>query len=493
MVSVVSRRRRRPRLVLAGPAGYVASFMNRPDLIRDPVAPTLLRLMVPMLAGAMGIVLFNVVDTFFVGRLGADELAAMSYTFPIVIVAGSIASGIGIGTSATVARALGARDDEEARRLTIHALIFGALLVTALAVVGLATIEPFFTMLGAAGIVLQHTRDYMVVWYVGMPFVVLPMVGQSVLQAVGDSRTPARVIVFAVLLNSVLDPLLIFGVGPFPELGIRGAAIATVISRSSTLAIVLWAVALRERMIPRAVQLARFGGSVRRIVFIGVPAALTNLALPISIAVVTRLVSRFGQEAVAGYGVATRLESFSLVFTFALSMVFTPFVGQNLGAGQLERARQGHRVASLMSIAWGAMVAVVFLAAAGPIARVFNDEAAVSGVTARYLRLLAPSFGLLGVVNVSAAAFSGLHEPFRAAGTAFFRLVALAIPFAILGRALGAMTGLFLGLAAANALGGIAGYLWVRRFITPELIAHHSGAQGGAVTGAAIAAPARRS
>ena len=442
---------------------YFVRSMNRPNLIRDPVAPLLIRLILPMLVGALGIVMFNVVDTFFVGRLGALELAAMSYTFPIVIVAGSIASGLGIGASAHVSRALGAGDRETARRITLHAHLLALLVTIGLATLGMTTIEPFFTLLGAERELLMLIREYMVVWYLGMPFVMLPMVGQNILQATGDSRTPSAVILFAVTTNMVLDPLLIFGYGPFPAMGIRGAAVATVIARGSTMVIVLGSLVFRKRMMPARAQVDRLLESARRVLFVGVPAALTNLALPVSIAVVTRLVSRFGAPAVAGFGVATRLESFSLVFMMALSMVYTPFVGQNLGAGRLERVRSGYRVAAIMSLVWGLMVAIVFALAGRVIAGVFNDTKAVIDTTALYLRILSPSFGLMGVVTVTAAAYNGLQKPFSASGVAFMRLVGLYIPFALAGRALGGLPGLFVGLALGNMVAGIAAALLFRR------------------------------
>ncbi len=434
--------------------------MKRPNMITDPVGPTLIRLMLPMVAGALGIVMFNVVDTFFVGRLGALELAAMSYTFPVVIVAGSIASGLGIGASANVSRALGAGDRASAERLTLHAHLLGFAIVVVIAAIGLATIEIFFTALGAQQEIMGLIHEYMVVWYIGMPFVVLPMIGQNILQATGDSKTPSMVIVFAVTLNVLLDPLLIFGLGPFPALGIQGAAIATVIARGSTALIVLMAIIRRDKLFPHHPQFHRFPESTGQIFFVGIPAILTNLALPISMAVVTRLVSMYGPDVVAGFGVATRLESFSLVFTFALSMVFTPFVGQNLGAGRIDRARSGHRVAAIMSLVWGAAVAVIFATAGQQIAAVFNDAPTVVATTALYLWTLAPSFGLMGIVTVSAAAFNGLQRPFSAAAVAFLRLVGLYIPLAIVGRAVAGLSGLFVGLTIGNIIAGVVAYIW---------------------------------
>lgn len=435
---------------------------KRPDLLRDPVPGTLLRLVGPMMVGALGIVMFNLVDTFFVGRLGAVQLAAMSFTFPIILVAGSVASGIGIGTSATVSRALGSGDRARAERLTLHAVTLAFAIVTVLAVAGLLTITPLFRALGAEDEVLGYIRSYITIWYVGMPFMVVPMVGQNVLQANGDTKLPAKIIIAAVTLNMILDPLLIFGLGPVPAMGIRGAAVATVIARGSTFFIVAWALVARERLIRRPLDFRGFLRSSGSILYVGLPAALTNLALPISMGIVTRLVSTYGALSVAGFGVATRVQTFALIFTMALSMVFTPFVGQNFGAGNIDRVRRGFSFSALMSVTWGFTAMAFFFLAGRSVAQVFNDTPEVVRAATLYLWIVSPSFGFQGIVNVGAAAFNGVHRPFSATGLAVTRLFVLYVPFAFLGRLVGDLPGLFVGLAVADATAGGVAFFWVR-------------------------------
>lgn len=435
--------------------------MNRPDMVRDDVASALFRLVLPMIPGTLSIVLFNLVDTYFVGRLGADPLAAMSFSFPVVLISGGLAMGLGIGTSTFVSHALGREERREAARIASRAHLLAFVLVLALSVAGLLLIEPLFTAMGATAATLPLIDEYMTIWFVGLPFVILPMVGMNVLQATGDTKIPGLVLTLSVFLNIALDPLFIFGFGPVPAMGIGGAALATVIGRASSfvlIAAVLW---YREHLYtfhlgPVRETLRSWG----EILFVGIPAAAANILLPISMGVITRLVSAFGTEAVAGFGAATRIESFALVFTLALSMILTPFVGRNHGAGKEERVRQGHRVAALFSLAWGAMVLVVFILAAGPIARTFNDAAAVTSVTAQYLRIVAVSYGLLGIVNLTAAAFNGLKMPLSAASVAAIRLFALLIPLAWAGREFFGLAGLFGGVALGNLAAGAIGYLW---------------------------------
>ncbi len=434
--------------------------MKRPDMLHDNVASALFRLVLPMIPGTLSIVLFNLADTYFVGQLGADPLAAMSFSFPVVLISGGLAMGLGIGTSSYVSHALGRQDRPEAARVASLAHILAFVIVLILAIVGLLTIRPLFTSLGATSTTLPLIREYMSIWFVGLPFVILPMVGMNVLQATGDTKIPGTVLTLSVLLNVGLDPLLIFGIGPFPEMGIAGAAVATVVGRASSFVIVGAVIFKREKFYTLKLgSPAYIFRSWGRILYIGIPAAAANILLPISMGVITRFVSVFGTNAVAGFGAATRIESFALVFTLALSMILTPFIGLNHAAGNERRVLKGHRVASLFSLAWGAMVTLVFLTAARPIAAAFNETAEVVAVTEGYLRVVAVSYGFLGIVNLTAAAFNGLKKPFHAAGVAALRLFVLLIPLAYVGRLVLDLPGIFWGVALGNVLAGLAAYL----------------------------------
>jgi putative MATE family efflux protein len=433
-------------------------------MIRDGVGSALFRLLLPMIPGTLSIVLFNLADTFFVGQLGAAPLAAMSFSFPVVLISGGLSMGLGIGTTAHVSRALGRGDRDFARLISSQAHLLAFSFVVLLGLAGILTIEPLFTALGAEPEILPLIRTYMTIWYSGLPFVIIPMIGMNVLQATGDTKIPGLVLTLSVILNIGLDPLLIFGIGPFPDMGIAGAALATVIARASSFIMIGTVIIRREKLLS-----LRFGGikSIIKewgeILFIGIPAAAVNILLPISQGVVTRLVSEYGTRAVAGFGAATRVESFALVLVLGLSMIVTPFVGRNLGAGRPDRIRKAHRYASLFSLAWGIIVLLVFLLAARPIASIFNDDPRVVEVTTLYLRIVAVSYGILGIVNITSAAFNGLRKPLSAAGAASVRLFILYIPLALLGRFLFGLEGIFWGAAAANILGGLAAYFWFSR------------------------------
>ncbi len=437
---------------------------RRDRFVAGSIGPTILTLTGFMILGMLGMVMFNLVDTYFVGRLGGDELAAMSFTFPVVLVVQSIALGLGIGTSSVVSRAIGQGNKRDVQRLTTDALVLSVLIVAVVVVVGILTIDPLFRALGADTRLIPLIRRYMVMWYIGVPFVVIPMVGNNAIRSTGDTLTPSVVMLVAVLVNLVLDPLFIFGIGPFPEWGLFGAAFATVLARATTLVVSLVILSVKQKMITLAAPtVEEVVDSWRRVLFVGLPAAATNVIIPVSIGVLTRLVASHGPEAVAGYGVASRIEMFALTFVMALGAVIGPFTGQNIGAGKPERAQQGMRYATLYSIVWSALILVLFLFAAEPIAALFNrGEPGITRVTVLYLLIVGASYAGQSTMLLVNTAFSALGRPMPAAALSLIRMFALAIPLAVIGERFFAVAGIFFGLAVANLISGLVAHLWYR-------------------------------
>lgn len=435
-------------------------------LVEGPIALTLVRLTIPMLVGIFSMLAFNLVDTFFLGRLGTDSLAAISFTFPVVMAIGSVALGLGIGAAALVSRAIGTGDDEQVRRLTTDSLVLALTIVGIFIIAGLLTIEPIFRMLGADDTTLPLIRQYMLIWYPGMIFVVVPMVGNNAIRATGDTKTPSLIMLSAVLVNVVLDPILIFGLGPIPSLGIQGAAIATVFARATTLVIAVWVLYFRERMItlqppPIHVALRSWG----RLLYIGLPAAATNMILPVGLGIITAMVAIYGQEAVAGLGVASRVETFALALIMALGSVLGPFTGQNWGAGRLDRVRAGIRTSQQFALIWGAITFVLLLVIARPLAALFNDDPRVINTIVLYLSLVPVSYGLFSVLQLSNVALNTLNRPLHAAALMVLRMFVLYVPLALAGSRLFGMQGIFGAAVVANAVAGIAAYLWLRRVL----------------------------
>jgi putative MATE family efflux protein len=419
-----------------------------------------------MVLGIVGMQGFNLADTYFVGRLGTTELAAISFTFPVVFVIAGLALGLGMGTSAVVSRAIGEGDRDKTARLTTDGLSLAFIVVAVLVVVGLLTIDPLFRALGADSDVLPLVRRYMSIWYFGMIFVVVPMVGNNAIRATGDTLTPSLIMLVAVGMNFILDPILIFGLGPFPRMEIAGAALATVCSRAVTFTVALWVLSRRERLVRLGFPgFAAVWESWRRILFIGVPLSFSNILIPVGIGAITRLVSAYGPAAVAGFGVATRVETLALTVVMALRSVMSPFVGQNWGAGRFDRLRLGVRFGNRFALVWGLGMAVVLALFARPIAAAFNDNPEVIGTIVDYLWIVPLSYGFRGMLLLSSTSLSVLDRPVDGAFVSLLQVFGLYVPLAVLGSRTVGVPGIFAAGSLSNIAAGVVAVVWLGRMV----------------------------
>ena len=430
-------------------------------LIEGSVGKILFNLTIPMIFGMLGMIIFNLVDTYFVGKLGTDELAALSFTFPVVLVIHSLALGLGIGASAIISRAIGEGNDEHVRRFTTDSLILGLGTVLIFVIIGLATIEPLFTLLGASSDMLPLISDYMRIWYVGMIFVIVPMVGNNAIRATGDMRTPALIMIIAAGVNTILDYLLIFGIGPFPRLEIAGAALATVIGRAITFTLATYILIHREKMVSFArTSFKQIWTTWRKVLYIGLPMAGTRIIIPIGMGIITRMLAMYGKEFVAAFGVSTRIEFFAMSVLAALSTVLGPFIGQNLGAGKFDRIKKGVEISNQFAVLYGLIMVVLFMLSSRFLAGLFNDNVVVQQTIVMYLGIVSIGYGFHGMLLLSVSALNVLHKPIHAALLSLFQMFVLFVPMAIAGSHFFGVKGIFGALALAYIFSGLGGR-WV--------------------------------
>lgn len=433
------------------------------SLIEGPIRPILVRLTIPMLFGIIGMVIFNLVDTIFVGRLGTEPLAALSFTFPVVMVVTSIGMGIGVGASSLISFTVGEGDHSKVQRITSDSLVLSLIFVMIFVISGYLTIDPLFTAMGATPEVMPYIRKYMEIWYMGVPFVIVPMVGSNALRAKGDMKTPAAIMVSIVIINLILDPLLIFGIGPFPDLGMQGAAIATVGARALSLLMGLYVLHFRDNMITfKSPGLSEVIQSWKTLLSIAMPAAGARIIIPFAIAIVTRVIAQFGHEPVAAFGAASRAEFFMLAIVMALGSVMNPFVGQNIGANKVERAQHAMSLAMRFAILWGAGSLVFLYFLAEPIATLFSTEEVVIENIVLYLHIVPVSYAFRGVFDLSANVLNVLRKPLLAAGLVFLQMICLLVPFIYIGAKFWAVKGVFYGIVLANIIASIIGYFTTR-------------------------------
>lgn len=432
---------------------------KRVNLLEDPVPSTLKRLTIPMVYGMILLMTFNLVDTFFVGLLGTQPLAAISFTFPVTFTVLSLTIGLGIGTSAVIARLLGKEDTESAKNSATAAMYLAAIIVACLSTVGYLITDPLFTLLGAQASLLPLIHEYMDIWYIGSVCLIGPMIGNAVLRASGDTKTPSMIMGSAGLINAIFDPIFIFGLGPIPAMGIKGAAIATLISWLFGLGYVLYILTKKHDLIHSSLLPFKILiPACRDILKIGLPAAGANMLTPIAAAIMTAIVATYGETAVAAFGVGSRIESIACLIVLALSMTLPPFISQNFGAGQLHRVEQAYKASIKFVLVWQVIVYILLALSAHWIASIFAREEEVADFIKLFIWILPLGYGLQGVVILTNSSFNALHKPMVALGLSVVRLFVCYLPLAYLGSLLYGITGFFTGALLGNVVMAMISY-----------------------------------
>ncbi|MBY7901073.1 MATE family efflux transporter [Vibrio fluvialis] len=432
---------------------------DKHGLLSAPIPNVLRQMTIPMIFGMVAILMFNLVDTFFISLLGTDALAAISYTFPVTFGVNCITMGIGVGLSTSIGRLLGQGDTSNAARFSTHGLLLAVTLVAIACTLGFFTIEPLFLLLGAKAELIPLIKQYMQVWYLTIPLLVIPMAGNSAIRATGDTKTPAKMMMLAGAINGCLDPLLIFGYGPFPELGIQGAAIASAFSWLGALIGSLYVLVKRDRLLAPP-HFASLRHDWQQILKIGTPAALSTAMSPISGALLMMMLSSHGTAAVAAYGAAQRIESILILVLMSLTSALTPFMAQNFGAQNPTRSFSGLFLSLRFSLIFQLLVFIMMVPLSIPLAALFSQEQAVRDLLWHYLLVVPFSYGFQGVVMMLVSALNALHLPLKAFQWSFMRLFLFTLPSAWLGSTLYGIEGLFVGIALGNVLGGLSGYLY---------------------------------
>lgn len=421
------------------------------DLLTDPVGQTLKQMTIPMIYGMILLMTFNLVDTFFVSLLGTQPLAAISFTFPITFTVISLTIGLGIGTSAVIAKSLGKGEEGFAKCSATSALIMSAAVVGILSGIGYIFTDEIFTLLGASEALLPEIRNYMDYWFLGSVFLIGPMIGNAILRASGDTKTPSIIMGVGGVINAILDPLFIFGWGPVPAMGIKGAAIATLISWLVGLIYVLYVVGYQRHLIhvSRAF-LTNFFKSAKSILHIGLPAAGANMLTPIASAILTAIAATYGEPAVAAFGVGTRIESIACLVILALSMTLPPFISQNFGAGNMARVQEGYKASIRFVMIWQVAIYLLLVIAAPLIANVFTDEEAVADIIKLFIWVLPLGYGLQGIIILTNSSFNALHKPMVALVLSILRLFVCYVPLSYAGSLLYGIEGFFIGGLLGN-------------------------------------------
>ncbi|NCN85796.1 MAG: MATE family efflux transporter [Sphingomonadales bacterium] len=410
----------------------------------------------PMLFGIAAIMSIGIIDAYFIGQLGSKQLAAVSFIFPITIALSSLGVGVIAGISSVVSRALGSDDPGRAQQLGNLGMVLAASfgLIVALALYLLK--GPLFQLMQADDDLLPLIDAYMTPYALGFPLLLTNMGGNGVLRGQGAAKRASAILLAFAGANWILDPILITGIGSFEGFGIAGAAYATIAGWAvGTLLAIIFVQSSDIKINPTCLTSAHWGGGIWSLIKVGGPAALSNAINPIGLSILTAFLARYGQDEVAGFGAAGRLQSFAVVPMLGLSSSIGAIVGQNWGAGKTGRARKAVFYAIGFSLVYGLMIAALLVFARDWFGGFFSEDAEVLDALSRYLLIAAWGFAGFGVLVVVNGAFNAIDRAPVALGQSAGRVFLVMIPFAWLaGGALGS-NAVYSAELAANIVGGV--------------------------------------
>ena len=424
------------------------------------VAAQLVRLTVPVAWGILALLGYRLAEAWFVGKVGPDALAAISFAFPVTMVVFSVSIGLGAGTSSVIARAIGAAEPG-VPRLVADALILTTLVGIACAAAGMAGAHYLARLLGAGPDLAPVIAAYLRIWFPSAILVLVATVGLSAARAAGDATFQGTAMVASSLLNVAVAPLMILGGFGWHGLGLTGAPLSSLIAWAPLLAATIWRLRQLQLLSFDRLGLGEFAASSRRILAVGLPAAATNCVIPVASGVITALLAPYGHQAVAGFGLGSRVESVAMVLFFALSAVMNPFAGQNAGAGRTGRVREALRDTAWFCAGLGALLAVLLYVGRSWVATRFTQDPGVLASATLYLALVPVSYGPAGMIAIANAAFNGLNRPLHAVAVSVARTLVVNVPLAWAGGRLFGTQGVFLGICVSNVLVGVGSYIWV--------------------------------
>ncbi|WP_226481384.1 MATE family efflux transporter [Natrinema amylolyticum] len=443
-------------------------------LTDGPLVRPMVRLAWPLVVIQLLQVAYNVGDTFWLGALSPDAVGAVSLAFPLLFLLIAIGGGFTTAGAILIAQHTGAKSGD-AGLIAGQTLSFVSLVAIALSALGFVATEPMLAALPAdaetQAAIIPLAAEYLRVFFLGLPFLFGFFVFVALMRGYGSTRAPMRVMLVSVVINLVIDPLFIFGVGPFPRLEVQGAAVATLISRGIATAIGFYLLYYTD-VGPdiRAAHLRPRREYVAKITRLGIPTALEQSMTALALVAMTAMVVTFPPAVVAAYGLGNRLISLAFLPALGMGQATDTIVGQNLGAGKPDRAARAVRIAA------GVIGAVMFTAGVfaflfpRPFVSVFvtadaAGKAATIDYGVTYLRFAAVGFAFMGVLQVIQGAFRGAGNTKTALAFAVLGLWIVRVPvtYYLLFVANWGPTGIWTGVVIGDVVGAIAAIAWFTR------------------------------
>lgn len=424
----------------------------------------------PFSIAVIALISTGIVDTIYLGRLQDPEnpklaqmvLAALGIAFPILFIGNSANIGLGAGTMSAVSRAIGQGDLAQSKRHAAAAILLGLFAMSCLVSLMLL-ISPFvLSLMGQSAEVESLAYGYLLIVMPGLVLVSVASMSNNSLRAAGEALLPSSIMILGAVINIILNPFFIYGWGPFPRLELQGAALSTLIGNGVGAAYGFYIVLFHRKAVDFAGMTFR---SMRRawsvIGQVGLPAAGTNIVVPVATWVVVAIIGNvLGEADVAAFTVASRAELISVGLLYALSACIGAITGRNGGAGNTARVREAFRVCYLICVIWGTVMAVILALFAPQIASIFTKDAILIAKIIPYFYIVPITVFAYGFVFISAAGLNALGHPIFGLTYTIIRSMILYIGLVAIGVLTAGLNGAFVGVAVANIVSGFIAIYW---------------------------------
>lgn len=426
------------------------------DFTEGSIPKHLMAFAVPMLLGNVFQALYSTVDSFWVGRyVGANALAAVSVSFPITFILISLVMGITMATTVLVSQYYGARDEDTVKRVVNNSIAMLGIGAVAVTILGLALQDQVLRWINTPAELMPLASGYLRIILAGLIFTFGYNVFGAILRGLGDSRTPLLFLVYATVTNIILDPLMIIGVGPFPRMGVAGAAWATIISQALSTVLAIAHLNKHNHLI--RVDWRQFKFDRRLIALtikIGLPAGIQQTLVSLGATVVMSIINTFGATAVAAFGAGSRLDQFANMPAMSIGLAVSALVGQNLGAGKDERVKEIVKWGSLTAGGMALCVALIAYFVPTILIVLFTSDPAVIAAGAQYLRIIAFSYIPFAIMFTTTGVMRGAGDTIPAMIFSLISLWVVRVPLAMwLSRLRANIDGVWLAMVASAVIG----------------------------------------
>ena len=437
------------------------SPIDKSELLTGSILKQVIRLATPMIIAFIFVTSYQYIDRLFVSKLGDIATAAIGMAFIIQLIIISIGVGIGSGINSYIARNLGADRPETANRVVYHAFILALVIGISITIIGLLIQKPIYQLIGADGNLLVLILDYLTIILFFTPFNLLAMFCNSIFQGWGDTMSPMKYMLIGNFVNLLFDWLLIFGIGPFPELGIRGAAWATGIGRGVVLTYVFIDMFVRHRPIQLSFKNFSYDRNIITGIFqVGLPSSASQVLTGVAMGFIFYILNQFGADAKAAYTIVFTYEMVIFLPAIGVSQAVTILTGHNFGARALARLKKIYSIGILTAFAMMAITSGIIFFGSDIFAGIFAQSDAVLKITSTALKFSAIGAIFISIYMCSIASFQGLGLGREYLMANVIKLYILQVPLAFLGGYFYGLEGVWIGLMAVNIIGALAVFIW---------------------------------